>query len=1046
MLSHFPINSKIMKSKFPPIYLLFFLLLIAFSFLSHSSNPGGGLSGAPGENNCTQCHTGNNPNGYAGTLQIVNFPSSITPNTTYNLQAVINYTAGTPSRAGFQAVILKSDNTNAGDLTATSANTTTQLFANKKYIEHNPALFFGTNNSVTYTFDWLSPEVPNGEVITLYTAGVIADGFWFDNDLVVTNSYSGTVTTGGGNPPTATASSTPVSCFGGSNGTATATGTGGNPGYNYLWSNGGNTISISGLMAGTYTVTITDNAGGTASATTVVSQPNSPVLATITNQNNPSCNGSNNGFATASGSGGTSGYSFSWSNGNNNATINNLTSGTYTVTIFDNNQCTSTTSVNITEPNAISISASQNNISCNGNNDGSATANPSGGSGNFSYNWSNGANTQIIINLAAGIYTVTVFDSNQCSNTASIIIDEPTPISPTFTGTPPDCVGNNNGTMTCIVGGGTPPFTYNWFNGATSQTITGTGYGIFSCTITDAIGCTATESISVDPPFIPFLANASATDVTTNGANDGTATANPSGGIGNYTFLWTNNMTTSTINNLSPGNYTVTVTDDNGCTTTQTVTVAAFGCTLEVNVTGQAASCANATDGSATATATGGSSQYTYNWSNGQTGMTISNLAPGTYTVTVSDTNNCAVPEEVTIGVADTILPTVLTQNTDAYLDADGNVDITSDMIDGGSSDNCGIQSMTVSQTAFSCDDLGTQTVMLTVTDVNGNIGTNTATVNILDTIPPTSNCAFNPTVNPCTGFLVYELPTFNDNCAGISFEIIGPQSGSILPIGTSTIEFIITDGSGNTISCSIDVINDSQLSIDIVGTDVLCFGENSGSAIANVTGSSSDFTYLWNTGDTTQQINNLLPGLYNVVVTDSLGCDAFSEISINEPNELVVTVITIIDESAPGQSDGAIELNTSGGIPPYTYTPNPTNLPSGTYVIEITDANGCVISTQEIIVGTMVSNETILLEKNISLFPNPSSGKIYLGFSLEQSMEVGIKLFDVTGKMLQTRPSEFISQEEIELDVFDLTDGLYFIQIQVDEKIIMKRFILQKE
>ena len=227
-----------MKSKFRPIYILFFTLLTAFTFLNNSANPPNGRTGAPGDGLCSDCHSGNNPNGYAGSVQIMNFPSSIIPNTVYSLQAVIDITAGTPARAGFQAVVLDGSNNNAGDLTPTGPSTTTQSFNSREYVEHNPAMFFGGNSSVTYTFDWLAPNAPNGEIITLYTASVIANGSGTANDLVVTNFANGIVMSSGGNPPTATATSTPVSCFGGNNGTASAIGSGGTPGYSYLWSNG----------------------------------------------------------------------------------------------------------------------------------------------------------------------------------------------------------------------------------------------------------------------------------------------------------------------------------------------------------------------------------------------------------------------------------------------------------------------------------------------------------------------------------------------------------------------------------------------------------------------------------------------------------------------------------------------------------------------------------------------------------------------------------------------------------------------------------------
>ena len=317
----------------------------------------------------------------------------------------------------------------------------------------------------------------------------------------------------------------------------------------------------------------------------------------------------------------------------------------------------------------------------------------------------------------------------------------------------------------------------------------------------------------------------------------------------------------------------------------------------------------------------------------------------------------------------------------------------------------------------------------------------------MIDNISPTSDCVFNPIIDSCTGLITYDLPTFSDNCSGTSFEIIGPASGSILPIGTTTINFVVSDASGNSTVCNIDVTNNAQLSVDALGTNALCFNQTSGSATANVTGLNPPFTYQWNTGQTTQQINNLGAGVYSVIVTDNNNCTVNAEVIVDEPNELLITDIIVTDETTPGQSNGTIALTINGGTPPYTTNPDiSTGFPGGSYFIEITDANGCMITSQEIIVGTMVSNENVLLEKNIQLYPNPSTGQVFLDFNLPQSMEGTVRIFDATGKMIQENPANIFSQNKIELDALSFANGLYFIQIQLGEYIVMKRFILQKE
>ncbi|MEM6965315.1 MAG: SprB repeat-containing protein, partial [Bacteroidota bacterium] len=642
-------------------FIALFLIVLSFSF---SSNPPNGRTGAPGDGLCTSCHNNSNPNGYNGTIDILNFPSTITPNQTYTLQAQVSVTAGTPSRAGFQAVALNASNNNAGSFSTTDPNVAVTPSGGREYVEHDPAISFGGGSSVVFNFDWTAPNAANGEVITVYTAGLLGNGSGSSNDYTITNTVSGTVSGGGGggNPPTLSISSTDVSCFNGNNGTATIIASGGTPGYNYSWSNGGNGTSIFNLTAGNYTVTVTDNGGQTATASTLVNQPN-PLVPFIVNQTNVDCFGNTTGAATVSSSGGTGNVAFSWSNGTNASTITMVPAGTYTVTATDFNNCTSTTSVTITQPNNINLTATGTNVSCSGANDGSASALGNGGTGGLTYFWSNGASGQTIFNLSAGTYTVTATDNSNCTRTATTTITAPNAIILNLTSTNIDCVGNNNGIASANASGGNGNFSYTWSNGGNGQTISNLPADTYTVTATDANNCTQTESVTITAPNAITL-NLTSTNIDCVGNNNGIASANASGGNGNFSYTWSNGENGQTISNLPAGTYTVTATDANNCTQTESVTITAPNA-ITLNLTSTNIDCVGNNNGIASANASGGNGNFSYTWSNGGNGQTISNLPAGTYTVTATDANNCTQTESVVITAPNAIILNLTSTNID---------------------------------------------------------------------------------------------------------------------------------------------------------------------------------------------------------------------------------------------------------------------------------------------------------------------------------------------------------------------------------------------
>ena len=290
------------------------------------------------------------------------------------------------------------------------------------------------------------------------------------------------------------------------------------------------------------------------------------------------CNGGNNGDATVNANGGTPGYSYSWSPVGGTGTLaSGLQAGNYTVTVTDANGCTSTAAVTITEPPLLTFSPNPvTDVACNGGNDGAASVTIAGGSPGYTYAWSpSGGTGANATSLTAGNYTVTATDANGCTVSSTFLISEPTLLSPLASSTDALCSGANNGTASVATNGGTPGYTYSWTpSGGTGANATGLGAGVYQVVVTDANGCTASATAIISEPSVLVLNVAGTSDVSCFNGADGTGSVTPTGGTANYSYAWSpSGGTGSSANGLSAGSYTVTVTDQNGCTAQVPLTI-----------------------------------------------------------------------------------------------------------------------------------------------------------------------------------------------------------------------------------------------------------------------------------------------------------------------------------------------------------------------------------------------------------------------------------------------------------------------------------------
>ena len=415
----------------------------------------------------------------------------------------------------------------------------------------------------------------------------------------------------------------------------------------YSWSNAATTEDISGLMAGTYSITVSDAGSCSSTQSFTITEP-ALFTTFVSTQANNACNGAAFGSLTVASSGGVSPYSYSWSNAAITATISNLTAGTYTVTATDANSITSTATATITEPTAITPLSSITNVTANGGSNGAIDLTVSGGTAPYTYAWSNAATTEDITGLTAGTYVVTISDAFTCSTTLSNVVTQPTSINLSSTKVDVLCNGASTGSIDLTVSGGTAPYTYAWSNSAITEDISGLAATTYTVTVTDASSVTATNSVVISEPTALVSSIVVDSNVTCNGLSNGGLTASATGGTSTYTYSWSNSATTPSITGVSVGTYTVTISDANSCTSVVSGTITEPS-TLSLSNVATNVTTNGGTDGAIDLTVSGGTNPYTFNWSNAATTEDITNLTAGTYSVTVTDINLCSATASVVI-------------------------------------------------------------------------------------------------------------------------------------------------------------------------------------------------------------------------------------------------------------------------------------------------------------------------------------------------------------------------------------------------------------
>lgn len=804
------------------------------------------------------------------------------------------------------------------------------------------------NGTSPYTYSW-SPSGGTGS-----TATGLAGGSYSVN-ITDANGCTGTGTANVNNlsgPSGSITAITNVSCNGGADGSATVAGSAGTAPYTYSWNTSPvqTGASATSLAAGSYSATITDANGCVTNVNATITQP-AALTSTISTSTNVSCNGGSNGSATVVPAGGTPGYTYSWSTSpaQTTATASGLAAGSYTVNITDSKGCTTTSTVTITQPAVLSLSSSQTNVTCNGGNNGTASVTASGGTPAYSYSWSpSGGSSNSATGLSAGAYTVTVTDNNGCTTTQNYTLTQPAAITTTTNQTNVSCAGGNNGTATVTPAGGTLPYTYAWApSGGTAATAIGLSAGTYGVTITDANGCTGNASVTITEPA-GVTGTINPTNILCNGACNGQASVTASGGTSPYTYLWNDPalQTTATATGLCAGAYTVQVTDANNCVTNINATITQpVAITL---TTSTVDSHCNQSDGSATVTVANGTAPFTYAWSPGsQTTATASNIAAGTYTVTVTDANGCQ--KSTTANVTDQGSPTVSIAASGNVSCNGGSDGFANASISGGTPPYSYSWSTTPVQTTSTASNLAAGTYSIVISDPNGCTSNTTVTI--------TEPAALNGTISPlvdvtCNGGSDGSATIIASGGTGpytYAWTAPGsPTTATVNGLMAGTYTVTITDSKGCVLNVPVTISQPPALVVTTTNTTSYC-NLALGSATATVANGTSPYSYSWSNGATSATANNLTPGSYTVNVTDVNGCTGTSSTTVGNVPAGTASISATTDASCASGSNGSATVSIGGGTAPYSYlwsnnqtTSTATGLSAGTYNVSVTDNNGC--------------------------------------------------------------------------------------------------------
>jgi hypothetical protein len=777
---------------------------------------------------------------------------------------------------------------------------------------------------------------------------------------------------------------TPQTIMDVANGTLTATVTGGTAPYTYIWSTGAPSANLTGLLPNTYFLTVKDANGCSESMATTVNAVNCVVSAFPT-QSNVKCKGDNNGQAGVSIVNALMPVSYNWSNGSHDVALTNLSPGDYTMTLVDGANCPFILNYEITEPNQLHANAYGINANGETTNNGVGQCLPIGGLPPYSYNWSNGDKTALADSLALGNYSLTITDANNCSAVEEISIgSDNCGLDVVFLASSPVCNGNENGSIQTVLTGGNAPFAFNWNNISNTQNLEHIFSGFYNLEITDVNGCKVVKNYDLIEPAplkIEIL------DVLNNdclSSNTGQATVLAIGGTAPYQYQWSNGETGTQSVFLKVGNYTVNVSDINGCTALNSIEILAIDNEFPI-IAANAISVPLDQEGNVELTLQNLNATITDNCL-----LQSTVIAPNTFncsqkgvhqvTLTATDDASNTTTKTITVTIIDDILPIINLMPVDTLsVDASGVLYLSFSIFGAMIIDNCGVASAYVSPFTFNCTQLGPQNITLVAKDPSGNIATKSINIVVVDNIKPVLTCA--PDVFRCSSeshTVTYIQPVASDNCSIGGGQFNFPQglpSGSEFPTGTTTNTFTYSDNVGNVGSCSFNVTILTPIFVNLVNVMNDIGNQSLGSIAVEINGGLPPYTFTW-------KKNNI------TISTDQ----------------------------------------------------NPSNLPAGSYQLSILDAHGCTYTSELVSISNTSNIDEPTWANGLQIYPNPTSGRVVVKLENVGNKNNLVTVFDAQGRDL--RRIELSSDVQNILDLHDLPSGMYILQLQVDGAQVVRRLV----
>ena len=708
------------------------------------------------------------------------------------------------------------------------------------------------------------------------------------------------------------------------------------------------------LPAGTHQLQVRDAMMCSKNIFAQINTISGPTIDSVITQN-LNCFGINSGTISILASGGTGvlGYSINNQPFISNANFNQLAAGTYHVTVTDSAGCLVSGFVQLTTPSTIQVNTTVSNPAC-GQNNGSITVQLAGGTGTLltSLNGSSYSNLTNYSNLYAGSYTLKIKDANNCEVQRTIPLSNI--LAPKLIGSvlkQVKCFNANDGEIKILASGGTGALTYSIDNGVTTQmsnTFSSLTAGAYSASVIDQNNCRSDTVITLlQPDSLQLLLTI--TPETCSSGN-GSITVSSTGGTSPYLFSSDSGQTFYNVagfTQLVSNNYYLVVKDSKNCRTLNQVNVADLTGPQIISLTTANVSCFGLQDGAVHITTAGGNGTLSFSTNNfitQQTDTFFNSLLPGNYTVYVSDTNNCKTNHPFTISQPTPVQNNITSAQPTCFGYNNGSLNV---VANGGTPPYDILWSS--GSTDFNLSGIASGQYLFTVSDANN--------CNKSDSIylsSPTALAANHTTQNgTCSGSangsawvsVAGGTPPYQYNWSPIAGNT---NYANALPAGLYTVD--ITDKNGCTLTEQIQIVTPVPIANTFSKNDVSCYGGSNGTLIANTTGGTAPYSYLWSyQQQTNDTIQNLPAGSYTVTITDANGCDNIFTEQISAPQQIKPNS-TITNVSCNGLSDAIVALNVQGGVAPYSYLWNNgttqstnANLTAGIYVVTVTDANGCI-------------------------------------------------------------------------------------------------------